>query len=112
MLRLPRLPDLSLLAVSSISSTTFSIVQQIRDITFYVDIVTEGFERKLRLPADDPELAIANGSFGVDLVLYYLRMTSRATPCETHPADTSLQSTTCTACRQCWSCSGRLSCAS
>ncbi|KAL2288629.1 hypothetical protein FJTKL_03325 [Diaporthe vaccinii] len=64
---------LSLLAVSSISSTTFSIVQQIRDITFYVDIVTEGFERKLRLPADDPELAIANGSFGVDLVLYYLQ---------------------------------------
>ncbi|KAK2595868.1 hypothetical protein N8I77_013660 [Diaporthe amygdali] len=64
---------LSLLAVSSISSTTFSIVQQIRDITWYVDIVTEGFERKLRLPADDPELAIANGSFGVDLVLYYLQ---------------------------------------
>lgn len=64
---------LSLLAVSSISSTTFSIAQQIRDITFYVDILTEGFERKLRLPADDPELAIANGSFGVDLVLYYLQ---------------------------------------
>lgn len=68
--------------MSSISSTTFSIVQQIRDITFYVDIVTEGFERKLRLPADDPELAIANGSFGVDLVLYYLRATSLVIPCE------------------------------
>ncbi|KAL1860245.1 hypothetical protein Daus18300_009299 [Diaporthe australafricana] len=48
-------------------------LQQIRDITWYVDIVTEGFERKLRLPADDPELAIANGSFGTDLVLYYLQ---------------------------------------
>lgn len=86
MLRLLRLLDLSLLAVSSISSTTFSIVQQIRDITFYADIVTEGFERKLRLPADDPELAIANGSFGVDLVLYYLRTTGshyylRDAPC-------------------------------
>ncbi|POS73590.1 hypothetical protein DHEL01_v208027 [Diaporthe helianthi] len=64
---------LSLLAVSSISSTTFSIIQQIRDVTFYVDIVTEAFEHKLRLPPDDPELAIANGSVGVDLVLYYLQ---------------------------------------
>jgi hypothetical protein len=80
MLTQSRPPDLSLLAVSSISSTTFSIAQQIRDITFYVDITTEGFERKLRMPADDPELAIANGSFGVDLVLYYLRASSPPPP--------------------------------
>ena len=52
----------------------FSIIQQCRDITWYVDIQTESFEHKLSLPAYDPELAIANGSFGVDLVLFYLRM--------------------------------------
>lgn len=60
--------------MSSLFSTTFSIVQQSRDITFYQDIVTEQFERKQKLPGDDPELAIAGGSFGSDLVLYYIRM--------------------------------------
>ncbi|KAK7735665.1 hypothetical protein SLS53_007406 [Cytospora paraplurivora] len=37
----------------------FSIIQQCRDVTWYVDIQTEAFERKLSLPADDPELAIS-----------------------------------------------------
>ncbi|KUI64014.1 hypothetical protein VM1G_10799 [Cytospora mali] len=65
--------DLALLSISSVFSNLFSIIQQSRDITWYVDIETEGFKRKLSLPADDPELAIAGGSFGVDLVLYYLQ---------------------------------------
>ncbi|ROV92884.1 hypothetical protein VSDG_06356 [Cytospora chrysosperma] len=64
---------LALLSIASVFSNVFSITQQCRDITWYVDIQTENFERKLRLPADDPELAIAGGSSGADLVLYYLQ---------------------------------------
>lgn len=60
--------------MSSLISNVFSIIQQGHDITWYVDIQTQSYERKLSLPAYDPELAIANGSFGVDLVLFYLRM--------------------------------------
>lgn len=72
-LTLPRPTDLALLSVSALFSNTFSIVQQGRDITGYQDMVNEQFLRKQRLPGNDPELAIAGGSFGVDLVLYYLR---------------------------------------
>lgn len=64
---------LALLSIASVFSNVFSITQQCRDITWYVDVQTENFERKLRLPADDPELAIAGGSSGADLVLYYLQ---------------------------------------
>ncbi|ROV94061.1 hypothetical protein VMCG_08219 [Cytospora schulzeri] len=64
---------LALLSMSAVFSNVFSIIQQGRDITWYVDIQTESFERKLSLPPDDPEVAIAGGSFGVDLVLYYLQ---------------------------------------
>lgn len=72
-LTMPRPTDLALLSVSSLFSNVFSIIQQCRDMTWYVNIQTDAFERKMRMPADDPELAIAGGSFGVDLVLYYLR---------------------------------------
>ncbi|ROV96878.1 hypothetical protein VPNG_09238 [Cytospora leucostoma] len=51
---------LALLSISSIFSNLFSIIQQCRDVTWYVDIQTEAFERKLSLPADDPELAISD----------------------------------------------------
>lgn len=67
------LPDLALLAVSSLISTTFSIIQQGNDITWYAEIVTTQFERKQGLPSNDPEAAISGGSSGVDLVLYYIR---------------------------------------
>lgn len=59
--------------MSALFSNTFSMVQQGRDITWYQDVVIEQFKRKQTLPGDDPELAIAGGSLGVDLVLYYLR---------------------------------------
>lgn len=69
---------LALLALFATFSTAASIVQQARDITYYQDIATEEFARKKSLSPTDPELAIANGSFGVDLVLYYLRRWSLA----------------------------------
>lgn len=72
-LPLPPSTDLAMLSMSSVFSNVFSIIQQCRDVTWYVDIQTDDFKHKLSLPADDPELAIAGGSFGVDLVLYYLR---------------------------------------
>lgn len=65
--------DLALLAISALISNTFSLVQQGNDIANYVDVVTTQFEIIKKSP-NDPELAIAGGSFGVDLVLYYIRM--------------------------------------
>lgn len=64
---------MALLGVSSFISNTFSIVQQGHDITWYAEIVTTQFEYKRTLPGNDPELAIAGGSYGLDLVLYYIR---------------------------------------
>lgn len=66
--------DLGLLSVSTLFSNTFSIIQQGRDVTWYQDVVIWQFNRSQKLPGDDPELAIAAGAFGVDLVLYYIRM--------------------------------------
>lgn len=66
--------DLALLSISALISNTCSMIQQGHDITWYTDIVTEQYVRKQKLPGSDPELAIAGGSFGLDLVLYYIRM--------------------------------------
>lgn len=65
--------DLALLAVSSLISNTFSIIQQGHDVTWYAEVVTVQFARKQTLPSNDAELAISGGSYGVDLVLYYFR---------------------------------------
>jgi hypothetical protein len=62
----------AMVAYLSLFSTTASLVQQSHDITFWEDIMREQFRRKKVLP-DNVEMAIANGSFGLDLVLYYLR---------------------------------------
>lgn len=67
------LVDLALVAVSSLISNTFSIVQQGHDISWYTEVVQTQFQIKQQLPANDPELAIAGGSYGLDLGLYYIR---------------------------------------
>jgi hypothetical protein len=64
--------DISLLAYFALISDTASIVQQAHDITSYRDLLAGQFDRKTRFQ-DNPELAIANGSYGLDLVLYYIR---------------------------------------
>ncbi|KAJ4389625.1 hypothetical protein N0V93_007096 [Gnomoniopsis smithogilvyi] len=63
---------LALLAISAIVSNTFSLVQQVNDILNYDYIVTTQFVNIKKTP-HDPELAIAGGSFGLDLVLYYIQ---------------------------------------
>ncbi|KAH6640081.1 hypothetical protein BKA67DRAFT_596317 [Truncatella angustata] len=63
---------ISLLAYFALISNTGSIVQQSHDITYYRDIVTEQFHRKTTF-LQNPELAIANGSYGLDLALYYIQ---------------------------------------
>ncbi|KAI9148146.1 hypothetical protein HJFPF1_11970 [Paramyrothecium foliicola] len=63
---------IALLAIATGISTIASISQQIHDIVSYEDIVREQFRRR-NAAHDNPELAIANASFGVDLVLYYIR---------------------------------------
>ncbi|KAK8093553.1 hypothetical protein PG997_000238 [Apiospora hydei] len=63
---------LSILAFFTLFSTTASIIQQAHDITWYRDVMIAQFEHKKDNP-DSPENAIANGSIGLDLVLYYLQ---------------------------------------
>lgn len=66
--------DLALISISALISNTASIIQQGHDMTWYTDVVTEQYHHSQNLPGTDPELAIADGSFGLDLVLYYIRM--------------------------------------
>ncbi|KAH7021386.1 uncharacterized protein B0I36DRAFT_334366 [Microdochium trichocladiopsis] len=61
-----------LLCISTGVSTVMSLAQQTHDIFYYEDIIREQFLRKAHF-TESPELAIANGSFGVDLVLYYFQ---------------------------------------
>ncbi|KAI5920869.1 hypothetical protein F4810DRAFT_680823 [Camillea tinctor] len=67
-----KLSYVAIISYWSVLATSASIIQQIHDITFWKDIMMEQFERKSRL-FDEPELAVANGSFGMDLVLYYIQ---------------------------------------
>ncbi|KAH8884370.1 hypothetical protein GQ53DRAFT_618258, partial [Thozetella sp. PMI_491] len=53
-------------------SIVASIVQQFHDYIFWIDVIQAEFEHKMRDPTN-PELAIANGSQGMDLVLYYIQ---------------------------------------
>jgi hypothetical protein len=71
--------DITLLAGSTGISTIASISQQIHDIILYEDIVKEQFRRRNTV-FHNPELAIANASFGVDLVLYYIRKPTHCSP--------------------------------
>lgn len=64
--------DIALLAYFALASNTASIIQQAHDITYYRDIAEGKFIRKTTF-LENPELAIADGSFGLDLVLYYIR---------------------------------------
>jgi hypothetical protein len=58
-------------------SITASIVQQIHDVVRYESLVTEQFEHRKAHP-NNPEVAIANGSTGFSLVLYYIRESSQS----------------------------------
>jgi len=51
-----------------------SLTQQARTIIFYQDIMWDQFNNR---SGTNPELAIANGSRGIDLALYYMRMSFR-----------------------------------
>lgn len=64
--------DISLLAYFALISNTASIIQQAYDITYYRDLLAGQFYRKTTF-LENPELAIANGSYGMDLALYYIR---------------------------------------
>ena len=63
-----------MVAYFSLIATTASIIQQVHSIVTWRDLVREQFERRLANGhSDSPEMAIANGSFGTDLVLFYIR---------------------------------------
>jgi len=59
-----------LLCVSTGVSTVMSLTQQARTIIFYQDIMWDQFNNR---SGTNPELAIANGSRGIDLALYYMQ---------------------------------------
>jgi hypothetical protein len=61
-----------LLAGGTLVSTVGSISQQIHDIVRYEDVIREQFAHRAGA-SNNPEVAIANASVGVDLVLYYIR---------------------------------------
>ncbi|KAI0139292.1 hypothetical protein BJ166DRAFT_126412 [Pestalotiopsis sp. NC0098] len=63
---------ISLLSYFALISDSASITQQAYDITFYRDLLAGQFYRKTTF-LENPELAIANGSYGLDLVLYYIQ---------------------------------------
>ncbi|KAK6827974.1 hypothetical protein PG990_009605 [Apiospora arundinis] len=53
-------------------STTCSIIQQFHDYIFWEDVVTAQFNYKNE-HVGNPQLTLANGSLGVDLVLFYIQ---------------------------------------
>jgi hypothetical protein len=63
---------ISLLAGGTLVSTAGSISQQIHDIVRYEDVIREQFAHRAGA-SNNPEVAIANASVGVDLVLYYIQ---------------------------------------
>ncbi|KAI0018261.1 hypothetical protein F4780DRAFT_533217 [Xylariomycetidae sp. FL0641] len=67
-----RLSYVAIVAYWSCVSTMASIAQQIHDITWWEHIMWEQFKRTSSF-VDNPELAIANGSYGLDLALYYIQ---------------------------------------
>lgn len=67
------LPDVALLAYFTLISTTASLIQQIHVIAFYRDIEVQQYEARVKDPFS-PDARVANGSTGMDLILYYIRM--------------------------------------
>ncbi|KAK2026271.1 hypothetical protein LX32DRAFT_665421 [Colletotrichum zoysiae] len=59
-------------AYFTLLSTTASIIQQVHDIITWRDMLWEQFNNK-KLNPNNPEQAIANGSVGMDLALYYIQ---------------------------------------
>jgi hypothetical protein len=76
--------DIFLLCIATGVSTTASIAQQIHDITIYEEVVREQFRQRKADP-NNPEMAIANGSYGLDLVLYYIRKVYNKLSPPSHP---------------------------
>ncbi|EFQ31122.1 uncharacterized protein GLRG_06266 [Colletotrichum graminicola M1.001] len=59
-------------AYFTLLSTTASIIQQVHDIITWRDMLWDQFNNK-KLNPNNAEQAIANGSVGMDLVLYYIQ---------------------------------------
>ena len=64
--------DIACVAYFALLSTVASLIQQINVVTFYRDVTFTQFEEKLANP-HSPDQSIANGSVGMDLVLFYIR---------------------------------------
>ncbi|KAK7959778.1 uncharacterized protein PG986_004632 [Apiospora aurea] len=67
-----RFSYIACVAICTLVSTTASIIQQIHVIGWYRDAAVEEFEAKLANPGS-PDHVIANGSTGMNLVLFYIQ---------------------------------------
>ncbi|KAK8112950.1 hypothetical protein PG984_013476 [Apiospora sp. TS-2023a] len=67
-----RFSYIACVAICTLVSTATSIIQQIHVIGWYRDVVVQQFEAKQANP-HNPDNAIANGSTGLDLVLFYIQ---------------------------------------
>ncbi|KAK7911529.1 hypothetical protein PG985_014010 [Apiospora marii] len=67
-----RFPYIACLAICTLISTVFSIIQQIHVVGWYRDVTIQQFEAKQANPTS-PDNAIANGSTGMDLVFFYIQ---------------------------------------
>ena len=63
---------IAMLSYFATLSIAASLVQQTHDIVRYTSVVKEQFENR-RLHPGNPEIAIANGSVGISLALYYIQ---------------------------------------
>ncbi|KAI1859333.1 hypothetical protein JX265_010336 [Neoarthrinium moseri] len=67
-----RLSYVALLAYFTLTSTLCSLIQQIHDIAHFRDVILEQHEARLKNPLS-PDGRVANGSTGMDLILYYMQ---------------------------------------
>jgi hypothetical protein len=64
--------DVAILSYLCLLSTLCSLIQQIHVIVWWRDVQIAQHEFKVNDP-HNPDLLLANGSVGMDLVLYYIR---------------------------------------
>ncbi|KAM0816801.1 putative Glycoside hydrolase [Seiridium cardinale] len=67
-----RLSYVALLAYFTLLSTVTSLIQQIHVIAFYRDVEIQQYEARVNGPLN-PDARLANGSTGMDLILYYIQ---------------------------------------
>ncbi|KAH8649080.1 hypothetical protein BX600DRAFT_109995 [Xylariales sp. PMI_506] len=67
-----RFSYVAIIAYYCLISTICSVIQQAHDINNYITVIQDQYDAKVADPSS-PDLRIANGSTGMDLILYYIQ---------------------------------------